>query len=90
MSTFPILPYTSEAKLAIGEVKKHIDKFKYPHFIKVVGKLNRSGSMSKFSHICIITDPIKAEEEDCWSPQEWLDTYMRPASNRFKVESSKL
>lgn len=90
MNTFIIQPTSSDAKLAIGAVKSHITKYKYPHYIKVYGKT--MGRINKLSHIDIITDRVKAIQEGCCTPQEWLDLYHRPVTNIINktIEENKL
>lgn len=88
METFTIQPFDTDAKLAIGLVKQHANKFQYHHYIRVVGKA--SSKMSTLSHIEIITNYEKALEHQLLTPQEWLNIYSQQATNRFQREVSKL
>lgn len=87
MSTFLIHPDSSDAKVAIGAVKNHATKYSYRNYIKVYGKT--SGKVSGLSHIDMITDASKADENGYLSPADWLEIYHQPATNRFKSEVQK-
>ena len=88
METFTIQPFDTDAKLAIGLVKQHANKFQYHHYIRVVGKT--TGKMSQLSHIVIITSRDIAIEHQLLTPQEWLNIYSQRATNRFNREVSIL
>ena len=85
MSTFIIQPHSVEAVVAITAVKESIDKRKYVHYVKPMGKTSGKGMVS-FSHMDITTDYNKAIEQGFMLPDYWLREQKNGASNRFKRE----
>lgn len=85
MSTFVIQPYSVEAVVAITAVKESIEKRKYVHYVKPMGKTSGKGMVS-FSHMDITTDYNKAIEQGFMLPDYWLREQKNGASNRFKRE----
>lgn len=85
MSTFIIQPHSVEAVVAITAVKESIEKRKYVHYVKPMGKTSGKGMVS-FSHMDITTDYNKAIEQGFMLPDYWLREQKNGASNRFKRE----
>lgn len=85
MSTFIIQPHSVEAVVAITAVKESIEKRKYIHYVKPMGKTSGKGMVS-FSHMDITTDYNKAIEQGFMLPDYWLREQKNGASNRFKRE----
>ena len=85
MSTFAIQPHDVEAVIAIAAVKESIEKRKYIHYVKPMGKTSGKGMVS-FSHMDITTDYNKAIEQGFMLPDYWLREQKNGASNRFKRE----
>lgn len=85
MSTFAIQPHDVEAAVAITAVKESIEKRKYIHYVKPMGKTSGKGMVS-FSHMDITTDYNKAIEQGFMLPDYWLREQKNGASNRFKRE----
>ena len=83
MSTFIIQPHSVEAVVAITAVKESIEKRKYVHYVKPMGKTSGKGMVS-FSHMDITTDYNKAIEQGFMLPDYWLREQKNGASNRFK------
>ena len=83
MSTFIIQPHSVEAVVAITAVKESIEKRKYIHYVKPMGKTSGKGMVS-FSHMDITTDYNKAIEQGFVLPDFWLREQKNDASNRFK------
>ena len=83
MSTFIIQPHSVEAVVAITAVKESIEKRKYLHYVKPMGKTSDKGMVS-FSHMDITTDYNKAIEQGFVLPDFWLREQKNGASNRFK------
>lgn len=85
MSTFIIQPHSVEAVVAIKAVKESIEKRKYIHYVKPMGKTSGKGMVS-LSHMDITTDYNKAIEQGFMLPDYWLREQKNGASNRFKRE----
>ena len=83
MSTFAIQPHDVEAVVAIKAVKDSVEKRKYVHYVKPMGKTAGKGMVS-FSHMDITTDYNKAIEQGFVLPDFWLREQKNGASNRFK------
>lgn len=71
MNTISLYPSQKESLMAIAAVKQSLSRT-YRHYIKAFAKQSTNGTLS-FSHLSITTDPIKAEDEDYLSPEQWLD-----------------
>lgn len=89
MSTFIIQPHSIEAVVAITVVKDSLEKRKYLHYVKPMGKTSAKGMVS-FSHMDITTDYNKAIEQGFILPDYWLREQKNGASNRFKREKEAL
>ena len=83
MSTFVIQPYSVEAVVALKAIKDSIEKRKYVHYVKPMGKTSGKGMVS-FSHMDITTDYNKAIEHGFVLPDFWLREQKKGATNRFK------
>lgn len=68
----PVLsPISKSAFLAVKSVRDSSNNRKYPHYVQAIVKESAKGVLT-FSHLNITTDPVKADEEGYYSPEEWL------------------